>query len=235
MTLYDIRSLASATGIENIKRCAVTKYMRENPNIAVCCPNVGKCENLLDGRLIRRVGDEDTRGQETQGGTAISHCDSCDVAYCLICSETLGKAVKEHKGDTCADHLASGGGKRQYVNMLLEECNLRCPHCKIAFYDFTNCCAVTCHCNKHFCALCLIPCTDSSAAHSHVKSCELNVQKGGYYNSPTEISAAQRLVRIRALKKAAQKIPADVKKDVLDLVEKHLLDYNIYVFDISGK
>jgi hypothetical protein len=116
--------------------------------------------------------------------------------------------------------------------VLQEALTLKCPHCQKAFFDFSGCCAVTCECNKHFCGLCAVACTDGGACHDHVRGCELNKNRGEYFCSEEQIKAAHRLIRIRKLKPLVKTIPADVKEEVLELFEKDLLDFGIYVFDI---
>lgn len=234
MALQDVRSLASNTGLETIKRCAVNKFLRENPHIAIRCPNGIKCEQILDCRTFRTIADDDIPEQERQGGTVLAFCDLCDAEYCLPCSERMFKPVKAHKNDSC-EEVRNGGisNKRRYRNILLEACTLKCPHCKTAFGGFSGCCAVTCECKKHFCGLCLAPCRDNSDAHSHVAhACKLNVHSGEYFNSQDEIEEAHRLWRIQAMKDLSKSIPQDIKEEVLESIKNDLLDFKITPLDI---
>lgn len=228
-------SVCGRTHISTL-HCLINQYLSEHPDVALRCPNSTKCDNILDCRQCKRIGETEIKEQEKHGGTMISYCDTCNEMYCITCSDQLGKEVKVHIGDSCTENIASGGtgsNKRQHVNRLLELCTLKCPHCKQAFYDFSGCCAVQCECKKYFCGLCMQACTDSGACHSHVSNnCQLNRNKGDYFSSQEQIQAAHRLLRIRALKEAVKTIPSELKEIVLALLEKDLLDFNIAIFDI---
>ena len=233
MALQDIRSLASVTGIDTIKRCALTKYLREHPTVGVNCPNVGKCEHILDCRTFKKCDEGDIHSQEVNGGIVVTKCDQCDAEYCLTCCDKMGKVVSVHKGESCEEYRLSSLGIRHWINVLLECCTFKCPHCGNAVYDFTGCCAVECNCKRYICGICIAGCSDSNSCHDHVKSCSYNVNPGNYSNDENQLRAAHRLRRIQLLKVAVDSIPSNVKVQVLAKVQSHLSTLNISLSDIQ--
>ena len=75
----------------------------------------------------------------------------------------------------------------------------KCPHCSLAFVDWTMCFAVKCEseyagrtigCQKHFCGWCITGFSDQFECHEHVKVCRNSLNPGSYYGrnqfDPTE-------------------------------------------------
>ena len=81
---------------------------------------------------------------------------------------------------------------RELFNSLTEEINLKCPRCKIAFYDYDGCNALSCgSCRAGFCAICLKDC--GTDAHSHVRQFHGDLfDKAAFQKSKKE--RAQKLV-----------------------------------------
>lgn len=67
----------------------------------------------------------------------------------------------------------------------------RCPQCKTAFLDFSGCCALTCAgCNIQFCAFCHQGASQN--AHAHVRDCEENPARGGFFCDAEPYNAQQK-------------------------------------------
>ncbi len=87
---------------------------------------------------------------------------------------SLVKTIKQQLAEE-ADRLAKKTAMERelhHAKTHIEEeiLTTRCPRCKTAFLDFTNCFAVTCStCKCGFCGWCLADC--GSDAHSHVAHC----------------------------------------------------------------
>jgi hypothetical protein len=83
-------------------------------------------------------------------------------------------------------------------NTIMKLC---CPHCLIAFAEFTGCVALEWQtCLKSFCAFCHFKAATSLAAHDHVREYHASeISHGTYYASPEEIARAQRLCRTREI------------------------------------
>jgi hypothetical protein len=85
--------------------------------------------------------------------------------------------------------------------------NLCCPHCKIAYADFTGCMALQCQtCNGYFCGYCHQASTTGRGTHEHVRQCLMNeTNNGSYYATAEEVKRAQRRFKTREIKKFLQK------------------------------
>jgi hypothetical protein len=87
--------------------------------------------------------------------------------------ELRGKVEFEVRKESEALELSKEAmnGMKERANKLFqelcEELNMRCPRCKVVFYDYDGCNALTCTCRAAFCAICLKDC--GSDAHSHVR------------------------------------------------------------------
>ncbi|KAJ9456969.1 Helicase required for RNAi-mediated heterochromatin assembly 1 [Diplonema papillatum] len=76
---------------------------------------------------------------------------------------------------------------------IAEESNNKCPQCKAVFLDYTNCSALTCKCNAHFCAFCFKDC--GRDAHAHVARCPENPNPGEVYVPEDSYNAYHHLRR----------------------------------------
>ncbi|TYZ63596.1 hypothetical protein PybrP1_002527 [[Pythium] brassicae (nom. inval.)] len=73
--------------------------------------------------------------------------------------------------------------------------NLRCPKCKLVFFDFDfdTCAALTCanpHCAGGFCAYCLADC--GADAHEHLRTCAKNPNQPYFYVLASEFHRAHK-------------------------------------------
>jgi hypothetical protein len=85
--------------------------------------------------------------------------------------------------------------------------NLCCPHCKIAYADFTGCMALQCQtCKGYFCGYCHPASTTGRGTHEFVRQCLMNeTNNGSYYATDEEVERAQRRYKTREIKKFLQK------------------------------
>jgi hypothetical protein len=82
-------------------------------------------------------------------------CLECRQDWCATCSETLGRAVKSHKG-FCAKHTDSPFWK-EFAAEALEAGAKACPVCETFVVKDGGCNHITCqapHCHTHFCWKC---------------------------------------------------------------------------------
>jgi hypothetical protein len=109
--------------------------------------------------------------------------------------------------------------------------NLCCPHCKIAYADFTGCMALQCAtCEKSFCGYCHEPTQTSRGAHEHVRSCLLNeTSNGSFYATPDEVAKAQRRYRTRKLKIEIRRHKKDLQNAIIIELKTDLKDLQIRV------
>jgi hypothetical protein len=71
---------------------------------------------------------------------------------------------------------------------------LRCPRCRAALFDWTDCMAVTCICRAGFCGWCFADCGDD--AHAHAMNCDRNPNHGEIYaRNPETVNRAHNLHR----------------------------------------
>ena len=90
---------------------------------------------------------------------------------------------------------------------------LKCPGCKIAFFDFDGCHNVTCHkCQLDFCAMCLNSCTQ---AHQHLTD-----------NFKDHHIKRQRDI----IKEKLTRLPEKTAHTLLRIIKKELDDLGINVF-----
>jgi hypothetical protein len=111
--------------------------------------------------------------------------------------------------------------------------NLSCPHCGIAYAEFSGCMALQCEsCKAHFCAYCHFKAGSARGAHDHVRECLMNEStNGSYYADPVQIKNAQRRYRQRELKKRIRKFKKDEQNAIVIELSDNLKDLDI---DPSG-
>jgi hypothetical protein len=84
------------------------------------------------------------------------------------------KALEE---ENALMHNMETAVRRHRKSIIEEILELRCPRCKLVFYDFNDCFALTCDgCGCGFCAYCLKDCGQD--AHRHVAQCDMNRAPG---------------------------------------------------------
>ena len=107
--------------------------------------------------------------------------------------------------------------------------NLRCPHCKAVYVDFSGCMAIQCErCKGNFCAYCHQKTTTSRGAHEHVRQCLMNeTDDGSYYATPEQIHDAQRRYRTREIKRFLRKHKKDLQNAIVIELQKDLEDLDI--------
>jgi hypothetical protein len=107
--------------------------------------------------------------------------------------------------------------------------NLSCPHCHIAYAEFTGCMALQCKsCEGHFCAYCHLQFSTGRGAHDHVRQCLMNkTTNSSYYASPEEIENAQRRYRTRELRKCLQQHKKELQNAIVIELEADLGDLGI--------
>ena len=67
-----------------------------------------------------------------------------------------------------AELVAISEDARRIFNEIMEDMLLRCPKCRVAFDDYTECNALKCDCGCRFCSICLKDC--GADAHVHVRA-----------------------------------------------------------------
>lgn len=107
--------------------------------------------------------------------------------------------------------------------------DLRCPHCRMVYIDFTGCVALQCEgCRGHFCGFCHKACKDSRGAHDHVRECPFNTtDNSSYYASEVEIKHAQRRFRIKRMKEFLAPLRKEIQNATVLELTKDLNDVNI--------
>ena len=107
--------------------------------------------------------------------------------------------------------------------------NLKCPHCKTPYAEFTGCMAIQCgSCKKHFCGYCHHGTESGSGAHSHVRQCLVNeTNNGSFYATSDQIKVAQRKHRTRELKKFLQPLKKELQNATVLELEKDLIFHGI--------
>lgn len=151
----------------------------ETEEISFRC-SVTRCDYELCAPCIK-FAFEDASGEN------VRHCPSCKTPIAVRMIESLcgkgavreverelrGKVEFEVRKESEALELSKEAmnGMKERANKLFqelcEELNMRCPRCKVVFYDYDGCNALTCTCRAAFCAICLKDC--GSDAHSHVR------------------------------------------------------------------
>ena len=96
---------------------------------------------------------------------------------------------------------------------------LRCPRCKNAFIDYTDCIALECsNCNAAFCALCLKDCGDD--AHNHVTACPDNKYGDPYYVKDSDFKEHHRKRRQDAVNEGVGSLgPGKIREIFLNKIE----------------
>ena len=107
--------------------------------------------------------------------------------------------------------------------------NLRCPHCKAVYVDFTGCMAIQCErCKGNFCAYCHQKTESSRGAHEHVRQCLMNdTDDGSYYATAEQIHDAQKRYRTREIKRFLKKYKKNLQNAIVIELEKDLMDLEI--------
>ena len=100
---------------------------------------------------------------------------------------------------------------------------LKCPQCKMVFFDFNGCCALTCaneSCNANFCALCLAAFPNSPSTHVHVITCRYNEPDYGrsrdYFLSSASVKKAQANHKTAVLCEFLTNLDDDFARQVVD-------------------
>jgi hypothetical protein len=107
--------------------------------------------------------------------------------------------------------------------------NLSCPHCEIAYFDFSGCMALKCQtCEGNFCGYCHQKTATGQGAHEHVRTCLMNdTSNGSYYATAEEIEKSQRRYRTREIKKYLQRLKKDVQNATVIELAGDLKDIGI--------
>ena len=161
----DIAGLLSGEVLARVKRIAVAKYLRDNPQDAISCPRPS-CNHVLQAaRPVTSLEEE-----KSVGGQKV-FCEVCATGYCVACSEEAKGPVPLHHGYTCEEARKAGvpdvKKHREAISQIL---TLKCPRCSRAFFDYSGCAAVKCgSCNCGFCAKCFKDC--GADAHDHTSNC----------------------------------------------------------------
>ena len=111
---------------------------------------------------------------------------------------------------------------RRYIQE--EILTIKCPRCKKAFVEFTNCFAISCTddkgngCNAGFCAFCLELCGND--AHAHVANCPMNINPGKNVYAPEGkakevFQRAQKIRCAAAVKEYLARMKPAERKNVL--------------------
>jgi hypothetical protein len=124
------------------------------------------------------------------------------------------------------------------VNTLM---SAECPHCSMAFNDWSDCFAVKCiaeytkhgiktiaGCGNYFCGWCLAPYQDSDSCHKHVFNCKESLNRGSVYGRTFDgndfriIERKLRKDRIEKYLRDLRSISRKVIVAVKDKIEAHL-------------
>lgn len=136
---------------------------------------------IVDAKVTKKAGEMNDRFNERLQSAFADVLNTYGNAKAMLCLE--------------AKRLAG-----EAWNTVL---NLRCPHCKTAYFDFTGCMALQCkRCEGHFYAYCHQEFPTARGAHEHVRQCLLNeTDDGNYYARPDQIRDAQKRYRTTEIKK----------------------------------
>ena len=161
----DIAGLLSGELLARVKHIAVAKYLRDNPQDAICCPKPS-CNHVLRAAPPVASVEEEKR----VGGLKV-FCEVCATSYCVACSGEANSPIPLHAGYTCAEARRAGNPDvkkhREAISQIL---TLKCPRCSRAFFDYSGCAAVKCDgCGCGFCAKCFNDC--GADAHDHTSKC----------------------------------------------------------------
>jgi hypothetical protein len=115
---------------------------------------------------------------------------------------------------------------RQHI--VEEILNLRCPRCKLVFFDFDGCMALKCKrpgCGCEFCAYCQKDC--GSDAHPHVRRCTES-KGGGLYPPPGgHLQKVWRVRRQRELDAFLQQLSTSIRQDVITACQADITDLGL--------
>lgn len=108
---------------------------------------------------------------------------------------------------------------------------LRCPNkdCKMAFFDFDGCFAVTCNsCRHDFCAWCL-DYSQRGDVHAHVANCPKALEPG-VFGSKEHFEQAQTTWKMTKVTQRLLEVQdEEIRKKVLDILSSDLRDLNIKI------
>lgn len=105
----------------------------------------------------------------------------------------------------------------------------RCPRCKMAYFEFTGCFALTCankSCNAGFCAWCEQDCGED--AHSHVVHCTFGTTKN-VFGDLKQLEIVRNRRRKEAIEKLLNQENIDTKKKVLGRMKKEFDDLGLQI------
>lgn len=128
-----------------------------------------------------------------------------------------------------ADELLKASAQKHAQTIRNTILNLACPHCTIAYAEFTGCMALECaSCGGNFCAYCHAKFDTARGSHEHVRQCLMNeTTTGSYYANAIEIQRAQRRYRTRELKKNIQRHKKELQNAIVTELTKDLNDLGI--------
>lgn len=90
----------------------------------------------------------------------------------------------------------------------------KCPRCRQAFCDFSNCFALSCsRCDCNFCGWCLADCGED--AHSHVLRCPHNLAGGNLFADENLFKQAMNRRRARELRRYLGKFQEAIAEEIL--------------------
>jgi hypothetical protein len=108
----------------------------------------------------------------------------------------------------------------QLYNQVVELLNLKCPRCKLAFYDYEGCNSLRCannSCKASFCAICLKDCDND--AHPHVREAHGDLYDMDMFHATTK--QRQKQIVVDFLKELrAKEEPFDLIQSVTNLLRK---------------
>lgn len=141
------------------------------------------------------------------------------------------QALRDKLSARDADALS--GPRRHIVENIL---TLKCPRCKAAFFDFTDCLALKCAtCTCGFCACCMTDCGQDAHAHVRHSCAYAKASRPGGATSATQADtvAAQNAWRIDALRDyLAAHVAADKQSVLLDSLTREFADITLDVGEL---
>jgi hypothetical protein len=226
LSITDIMNISTSAIFTRVKETAISKYLQNHQDFYTNCFKPG-CPQYLC--LLINHG---TTAEAFRGGNIV-WCDQCEEWYCINCSKKLQKPVVKHRGMTCKDfeedYLDTNRDERLLRLRILDDCfTLKCPRCKMAFFDFSGCYALTCdNCKAGFCAFCLEDC--NADAHPHVLKCPLNKGGGYFHNMDVFHQTHKTRNRDKAIQEISKIQNPDLRLSVLESIKKDIIDWGITI------
>eukprot|EP00525_Craspedostauros_australis_P008481 CAMPEP_0198132724 /NCGR_PEP_ID=MMETSP1442-20131203/58963_1 /TAXON_ID= /ORGANISM="Craspedostauros australis, Strain CCMP3328" /LENGTH=185 /DNA_ID=CAMNT_0043793795 /DNA_START=37 /DNA_END=594 /DNA_ORIENTATION=- len=146
--------------------------------------------------------------------------------------EQAGNVATDGSQPSPADQLKADAQKKA-LEICNSTLNLSCPHCHVAYVDFTGCVAIECSkCKGYFCGYCHAKATSWNHAHTLVETCPMNEKPGDPYGSPEIIKRVQKKYRIGKLKASLQQYGKEMQTAVLTELGKELSALDIQTSEV---